>query len=891
MRREKNGNNRLAVVFVAGIIICLLNMPGWAQYGGGSGTEGDPFLISEPNHMQAIGVHQEHWVAGTFFKLVEDIDLSQYTGTQFNIIGYYNSSFDKEFFSGIFDGNDHKILNFTYSTTSAEKYVGLFGYFGSTGQIEDLGLEDPNIATAGDYVGSLVGYNEEGTVSNCYATGLVSGDDYLGGLVGYNVLGTISNCFATGTVIGDEYSDYLGGLVGYNWDGTISDCYAIGSVNGDDYLGGLVGSNLDGTISNCYATGSVSGDDYLGGLVGPNKYGAISNCYATGTISGDGYLGGLVGVNRYGTISNCYWDENSSGLSYSHGGRKKTTAQMKEEQTYVGWNDGSWVIDAGIDYPHLAWEEDASGLPEITTDYPARTYPGNGEDQSFELDSSEDLICLSRRTIDWDKNFILTGDIDMNMITDYYSPSGFNGYLDGAGYSVINLTVDAHVIGNNCQLGLIGQLGNGGHIENLGVEEVNIIGVDYSYYLGGLVGYNEEGVISNCYATGAVTGGANAENLGGLVGYTYYGAISNCYAISSVSGNDWLGGLCGFNDSGTIYQCYTNSQVNGGNYLGGLVGYTYNGTISDSNAIGSVSGIDWLGGLVGYNEEGTISNCFATGTVTGGDFSDYLGGLAGVNWESTISNCYANGAVTGGDYSWNLGGLVGYNLDGTISNCNATGAVTGGADSENLGGLVGYIRYGAISNCYATGVVTGGDYSYYLGGLVGYNWDGTISDCYATGSVNGSDYSENLGGLLGYDNSGSYTKSFWDETVNSGLSGIGNTSDPNVIAESTDNLYKASTFTSVGWDFVGSGDNEPNDYWRLCVDEVEYPKLSWQFPQGDLVCPDGVDLLDLAYFVSHWLDIDCDPSNNYCRRSDLNYSGRVDLGDYALLAVHWLKIN
>jgi hypothetical protein len=93
--------------------------------------------------------------------------------------------------------------------------------------------------------------------------------------------------------------------VGEN-SGTITNCYATGEVTGNDRTGGLVGQN-DGTITNCYATGSVSGGSCTGGLVGYNSTGcAIENCYATGSVSGNNNdTGGLVGCN-VGSITNSY---------------------------------------------------------------------------------------------------------------------------------------------------------------------------------------------------------------------------------------------------------------------------------------------------------------------------------------------------------------------------------------------------------------------------------------------------------------------------------------------------------------------------------------------------------------------------------------------------------
>jgi hypothetical protein len=52
---------------------------------------------------------------------------------------------------------------------------------------------------------------------------------------------------------------WLGGLAGSN-NGTISNCYSAGTVTGGEYsynLGDLVGDNPNGTIINCHSTNTV----------------------------------------------------------------------------------------------------------------------------------------------------------------------------------------------------------------------------------------------------------------------------------------------------------------------------------------------------------------------------------------------------------------------------------------------------------------------------------------------------------------------------------------------------------------------------------------------------------------------------------------------------------
>ncbi len=297
----------------------------FGKYSGGTGEPNNPYLIATAEDMNAIGANTDDWDA--HFLLVTDINLADYTGTQFNIIGKYISWDDpnNKPFTGVFDGNDHKVWNFTWNSTGRSG-IGLFGYVTSTGQIKNLRMENVDVNTVGGYgVGGLVGKIDFGTITNCYSSGRVLGDkEEIGGLVGGNQGGTVIDCYSTVTVSG---GDETGGLVGYNPEGAITNCYSTGNVSGNEQIGGLVGDNK-ATITNCYCSGSVSGNVEVGGLVGGNNWegnnwGTISNCYAMGDVSGGYFTGGLVGLNDgsygYGTISNCYAIGSISGDSYTGG--------------------------------------------------------------------------------------------------------------------------------------------------------------------------------------------------------------------------------------------------------------------------------------------------------------------------------------------------------------------------------------------------------------------------------------------------------------------------------------------------------------------------------------------------------------------------------------------
>jgi hypothetical protein len=129
---------------------------------------------------------------------------------------------------------------------------------------------------------------------------------------------------------------------------------------------------------------------------------------------------------------------------------------------------------------------------------------------------------------------------------------------------------------------------------------------------------------------------------------------------TSPSGS-YLGGLVGWNLAGTVTQSYASGAVTGtGSFIfaGGLIGVLDGGSVTQSYASGPVSGTSDVGGLVGSNNSASITKSYAIGSVTGGA-SSVVGGLVGTN-SGTINQTYASGAVIGG-VSSSVGGLVGSN--------------------------------------------------------------------------------------------------------------------------------------------------------------------------------------------------------------------------------------
>jgi len=707
------------------------NMPGELiikpSYAEGSGTEADPYLIYTAEQLNMIGLFPCDW--DKHFKLTADIDLSKYTGTEFNIIGYRIGviSYDNEPFTGVFDGNGRTISNFNYSSTEWELYIGIFGYT-ERATLENIYLIDPNInVERGQYVGSLVGWSQYGSIVACYVQG--------------------------GNVWG---ASEVGGLVGNN-HGTITECTSLTAVMGGSRIGGLVGYNYYGGIGHCYSLSNVTGTTSVGGLVGTcGSQATIVHCYSAGSVQGTENVGGLLGSNGQGEILYCFWDIETSGQLDSAGGEGKTTADMQTASTFIGWGSYAiWTINEGLEYPRLLWE-DISGELITTPSFP--WIQGSGtQDDPYLIYTADQFNQIGLFPPEWDKHYKLMADIDLstysgttfNIIGRYvrYPSSGykaFSGVFNGNGHTISNFNY------SGSSGGIFGRVEDA-EIKDLGFIDPNVSLNDGGDRVGVLAGWLLNSTITNCYVQGGSVSGRGI--VGGLVGDNYGSTIINSYFQGSVFGSSGVGGLVGWN-RGIITNCHFSGEVSGtGRKVGGLAGDN-SGSINDCSASAHVSGINEVGGLVGEQWSGRIMDCYTAGSVSG---EEQIGGLIGRN-NGVITNCYTTSEVSGATYVGGFAGRNGFNPSDVV-------------------------WHGNIYNCYARGNVIGEEY---VGGFAGNNdYFGLIYDCYSTGNVLGV---EGIGGLVGQNRQGDVIESFWDIET-SGLSasaaGEGKTTaqmqDPNVF--------------------------------------------------------------------------------------------------------------
>jgi len=333
----------------------------------GSGTAEDPYQITNVTELQLMKDN-----LSAYYILVNDIDASDTInwngGAGFIPIGNSTNAF-----FGALDGKEYEI-NALYIKRSTVIYVGLFGYLSTTKYIKNLGLLNVNI-TGLNNVGALVGkiYTGSPTIEKCYSTGQVHGASYVGGLIGEVATpATIRYCYSEVSVFGNVGGTYVGGLVGRSTSAEyIYECYSVGNVIGGNEVGGFIGTTSSScNVINCYSWGNVtitSNYGRGGGFVGGNN-GVCSKSYSVGflTVPAHGYFGGFCGQS-YGTISYCYYDKETSGQSDTGKGIPKTTAEMKQQATFVTWDfEIVWYIEENITYPTFIWQLPVSAfIPKI----------------------------------------------------------------------------------------------------------------------------------------------------------------------------------------------------------------------------------------------------------------------------------------------------------------------------------------------------------------------------------------------------------------------------------------------------------------------------------------------------------------------------------------------
>ena len=260
-------------------------MPGGGyNFGGGSGTEKDPWLITSRDNLIDLAEFLNSGDAasynncdGCYFLQTADIDLKDVT---WEPIGYSGSTC----FAGNYDGGRHIIAN-AHSEGKADidkkgNYSSTAGIFGwvAFGSVQNLHVKAANFVATGknnySYVGGITGVCYGASIQNCSVTDSKleskrnNNNNCAGSIVGYSVGGTFENCAAERNEI--KSMAYGGGFVGevdddedYGMgDSTFKNCYAADCIvtgltpnkSDSNFIGGFAGqiTNVAPTAENCF---------------------------------------------------------------------------------------------------------------------------------------------------------------------------------------------------------------------------------------------------------------------------------------------------------------------------------------------------------------------------------------------------------------------------------------------------------------------------------------------------------------------------------------------------------------------------------------------------------------------------------------------------------------
>jgi FlaG/FlaF family flagellin (archaellin) len=270
----------------------------------------------------------------------------------------------------------------------------------------------------------------------------------------------------------------------------------------------------------------------------------------------------------------------------------------------------------------------------------------------YKIGNVHQLQAINESDTKREKQYELLADVDAGQTSNWNGGNGFrpigvkggsfNGTFDGQGHTVSNLFIGKSVNTGTDTGGTFGIVGPDGvvtsvHISNAEVATNNgfnvgilaginngklknsttsgaIFGVST---VGGLVGSNDNGAVSNSSSTATVKAGG--INHGGLIGANRAnGVVKNSYARGTVDGDENVGGLAGAN-SGTVDASYSAAQIQDGTNIGGFSGDS-TGTASRSYWDTNESGVSSSAGNETALNTSEMQGTTAETSMSGLDF-------------------------------------------------------------------------------------------------------------------------------------------------------------------------------------------------------------------------------------------------------------------------------
>lgn len=780
----------------------------FAQFSGsGAGTESDPYLILNPIQLNQLRNFLNQ--SGVYFKLMADIDLTEFLEDENPDQGWQPVGSSSAAFKGILDGNGKTIKSLWIKRTSTDN-VGFFGYTdGAT--IKNVKIE-ASVIEGKESVGGFSGYSRGTTINGCSLSGTVKGVNYVGGYVGDsgdNMTLSANTTFVNVTGTGNS----IGGFIGRNNASTsltVSGCTLNGGIiSGVNNVGGCCGANIDyhfnsNSISNTYIHANISGAANVGGLCGLSECGRktinLMNCGFVGDIVGSSNVGGLIGYNY--KRNNCNVDVVQKCFSIG---------SISATGNYVG---GLIGYDIGYDsYYYTNLSDNYHSGPVVGVNYVGGLvgYKIYGETKNCYAIGSVAGARYVGGLLGYQKSTTLKKSVAIN--TRVTATTGDVNRL--VGY-------------NSGTIGAIGSLD-----ENKSYNRTIVIsqGVAQDITDDAINGTGVSATTLKLKATYVAMGWDfnDTWEIQETECYPYMKSQTAPPVIQSqvISGATTVSGKCV--DGGTVTLeidgvkqqkvssnhefSFTVSPLQAGHevrvsakadgkeqsyYTTEVVSFLGKGTEADPYQISTAADLTQVYrkgyyklmndiDLIDYINEFSPTEGWQSIGREGSETIHFDGNghkITGLWCNSTRDNtglfsCFANGTiknltvktaknkqVKGGA---NTGILIGKMINGTIENCNVEGTV---ADGTPVGGMVGLFDGGTISKCQANVTINTTLATSYVGGLVGETTGGTIDQCFTEGTLTGTGSESYVGGLIG-KNQGTLTNSYSTAVINSSYNAAG----------------------------------------------------------------------------------------------------------------------
>ena len=548
----------------------------FAQFGGGSGTSSDPYIIKTSAHLTELATGSASTsYENVYFKISDDFS----GGTLATPIGTNANPF-----KGNFDGNG-KMIDITKTVTTM--CYGIFGYAGDGANIHDVNVKGSITGGSYQYIGGIVGYaygteKSHITILNCTNSASISGTGRdRGGIAGYI-----------------HYVDILG-------------CSNTASISGSQFLGGIAGTVLFSSVTNCINNGSLTATNSasnVGGICGHVSVDAtkvqsfVSGCTNSGTISGGGSAGGILGYskgqnNGLVEVSNCTNKGDVTGTSSSIGGIIGNNTGF----TYIANCDNAGTVSGkskigGIvgNATYISIIEDCSNSGDIID---IGTNSGVGGIVGYISGSSSSRNTISRCT---NSGKVTSSSYNVGGVLGFVTYTDVNQCSNSGVVAATNYAIGG-VIGrtNYCTAdqcsntgtitsskydvgGVVAYLNNSSLLNsyNRGDVTTTTTSTSTSNSIGGVVGQinTASSTVFNCYNTGIVSASNTTQFcVGGIAGRMYNGSVANCYNGGTIdlnaSNTGYSGNILGSNGgSSTVQYCYYRTNMGAGTRIQGTSG-------------------------------------------------------------------------------------------------------------------------------------------------------------------------------------------------------------------------------------------------------------------------------------------------------------------------------